>query len=226
MGGGGRYVRIVEWSDEDECFIGSCPELFYGGCHGDDPRWLGIVFAGPRRLLGLASRSRSQVEKVDPSVPLEIPIKGDQAVSTRHSKCGEVGVYPVAAPEFQVPPPAPEHLVESRRLVVHDDVWHVQPRPQRLPGSLAIERGLSEDSRIGEVSQQRKGGHAAEGEFLRSLFVPVAACPAVMDVVRRTERQPDASIQQIGHALPRPLLLRFAASRLAGLREWGRHVEG
>ena len=30
------YVKIVEWSDEDECFVGSCPGLFYGGCHGDD----------------------------------------------------------------------------------------------------------------------------------------------------------------------------------------------
>jgi predicted RNase H-like HicB family nuclease len=33
-----RYVKLVEWSDEDQCYIGSCPELFYGGCHGDDPR--------------------------------------------------------------------------------------------------------------------------------------------------------------------------------------------
>jgi predicted RNase H-like HicB family nuclease len=31
-------VKLVEWSDEDGCFIGSCPELFYGGCHGGDPR--------------------------------------------------------------------------------------------------------------------------------------------------------------------------------------------
>lgn len=31
-----RYVKIVEWSDEDHCFVGSCPGLFYGGCHGDD----------------------------------------------------------------------------------------------------------------------------------------------------------------------------------------------
>ena len=29
-----RYVKIVEWSDEDQCFVGSCPGLFYGGCHG------------------------------------------------------------------------------------------------------------------------------------------------------------------------------------------------
>ena len=24
-----RYVKLVEWSEEDGCFIGSCPELFY-----------------------------------------------------------------------------------------------------------------------------------------------------------------------------------------------------
>ncbi|MFM2124237.1 MAG: hypothetical protein RL328_688 [Acidobacteriota bacterium] len=33
-----RYVKIVEWSDEDRCFVGSCPGLLYGGCHGDDER--------------------------------------------------------------------------------------------------------------------------------------------------------------------------------------------
>lgn len=29
-----RYVKIVEWSEEDQCYVGSCPGLFYGGCHG------------------------------------------------------------------------------------------------------------------------------------------------------------------------------------------------
>ena len=33
-----RHVKIVEWSDEDKVYIGSCPGLFYGGCHGDDER--------------------------------------------------------------------------------------------------------------------------------------------------------------------------------------------
>jgi len=33
-----RYAKIVQWSDEDGCYVGSCPELFYGGCHGDDER--------------------------------------------------------------------------------------------------------------------------------------------------------------------------------------------
>ncbi|MBI4604886.1 MAG: toxin-antitoxin system HicB family antitoxin [Planctomycetes bacterium] len=31
-----RYPKLVEWSDEDECFIGRCPMLFSGGVHGRD----------------------------------------------------------------------------------------------------------------------------------------------------------------------------------------------
>ena len=31
-----RYVKIVEWSNEDQCFVGSCPGLLFGGCHGND----------------------------------------------------------------------------------------------------------------------------------------------------------------------------------------------
>ncbi len=37
-----RYVKIVEWSDEDQCYVGICPGLFYGGCHGQDEK---AVFA-------------------------------------------------------------------------------------------------------------------------------------------------------------------------------------
>lgn len=33
---GDVYEKIVFWSDEDQCFIGMCPELFAGGVHGDD----------------------------------------------------------------------------------------------------------------------------------------------------------------------------------------------
>lgn len=33
---GDIYQKIVVWSEEDNCFIGMCPELFHGGVHGDD----------------------------------------------------------------------------------------------------------------------------------------------------------------------------------------------
>lgn len=30
------YLRFVKWSDEDQYYIGYCPDLFYGGvCHGE-----------------------------------------------------------------------------------------------------------------------------------------------------------------------------------------------
>jgi hypothetical protein len=28
-----RYLKIVEWSDTDQCFIGSWHDLFCGRCH-------------------------------------------------------------------------------------------------------------------------------------------------------------------------------------------------
>jgi predicted RNase H-like HicB family nuclease len=31
-----RYTKVVEWSEQDQCFVGSCPGLIYGGCHGND----------------------------------------------------------------------------------------------------------------------------------------------------------------------------------------------
>ncbi len=33
-----KYVKIVEWSDEDQCYVGSSPGLIFGGCHGDNER--------------------------------------------------------------------------------------------------------------------------------------------------------------------------------------------
>lgn len=33
-----RYAKIVEWSEEDQCYVGSAPGLMYGGCHGGDER--------------------------------------------------------------------------------------------------------------------------------------------------------------------------------------------
>ena len=31
-----KYTKIVEWSEKDQCYVGSCPGLFYGGCHGQN----------------------------------------------------------------------------------------------------------------------------------------------------------------------------------------------
>lgn len=31
-----RYLKVVEWSDEDQCYVGRCPGLMFGGVHGND----------------------------------------------------------------------------------------------------------------------------------------------------------------------------------------------
>ena len=38
MKGTDRYVKVVEWSEADGCYVGSAPGLIYGGCHGDNER--------------------------------------------------------------------------------------------------------------------------------------------------------------------------------------------
>ena len=32
------YAKIVEWSEEDQCYVGSAPGLIFGGCHGSDEK--------------------------------------------------------------------------------------------------------------------------------------------------------------------------------------------
>lgn len=29
-----QYLKIVEWSEEDKCYVGTCPGLMLGGVHG------------------------------------------------------------------------------------------------------------------------------------------------------------------------------------------------
>jgi predicted RNase H-like HicB family nuclease len=32
-----KYLRWVAWSEDDQVYVGRCPDLFFGGVHGDDP---------------------------------------------------------------------------------------------------------------------------------------------------------------------------------------------
>ena len=33
-----HYAKIVQWSEEDQCYVGTAPGLVFGGCHGTDER--------------------------------------------------------------------------------------------------------------------------------------------------------------------------------------------
>jgi len=62
------YPKVVEWSTEDHCFVGSCPGLFYGGCHGDDEK---RVFA---ELCKLVDETIELYRKEGRSLPSAVPI--------------------------------------------------------------------------------------------------------------------------------------------------------
>jgi predicted RNase H-like HicB family nuclease len=76
MNKGDRYVKIVEWSETDGCFIGSCPELFFGGCHGTDPK---SVFA---ELCEIVEETVELYEK--DGKPLPAPLSGREFVNAMH----------------------------------------------------------------------------------------------------------------------------------------------
>jgi len=63
MNSGAKYVKIIEWSEVDKCFVGSCPGLFYGGCHGDNEQ---AVFA---ELCDLGEETIALYEKEGRTLP-------------------------------------------------------------------------------------------------------------------------------------------------------------
>lgn len=65
-----NYPKIVEWSTEDRCFVGSCPGLFYGGCHGDDEK---KVFA---ELCALVDETVELYRRDRRPLPPPLPISG------------------------------------------------------------------------------------------------------------------------------------------------------
>lgn len=74
MTAGAKYTKIVEWSDKDGCFIGSCPELFFGGCHGTDER---EVFDQLCHIVEETIELYKQDGK-----PLPVPLGGQELVNT------------------------------------------------------------------------------------------------------------------------------------------------
>jgi len=78
MSKGDRYVKLVEWSPEDNCFIGSCPELFYGGCHGPDAK---AAFA---QLCDIVEETIQLYEQ--DGKPLPTPMSGREFVNAMQRK--------------------------------------------------------------------------------------------------------------------------------------------
>ncbi len=78
---GDRYMKLVEWSNEDNCFIGSCPELFFGGCHGPDAK---AVFA---ELCEIVDETVALYEQ--DAKPLPVPMSGRELVNAMRPVTGD-----------------------------------------------------------------------------------------------------------------------------------------
>jgi predicted RNase H-like HicB family nuclease len=72
-----RYIKIVEWSEEDQCYVGSSPGLIYGGCHGDDEK---VVFDELCRIVEDAIELYQRDRK-----PLPPPTSGRDLVNRMQS---------------------------------------------------------------------------------------------------------------------------------------------
>ena len=85
MSKGDKYVRMVEWSENDKCFIGSCPALFYGGCHGAEAE---SVFAELCQIVEETVRLYEEDNK--PLPPLCLGKSSLTRCRTSHDRCARV----------------------------------------------------------------------------------------------------------------------------------------
>jgi predicted HicB family RNase H-like nuclease len=84
-----RYPKFVDWSEEDGCFVGRCPELFSGGIHGADEarvykslcevaeEWVAVLHkdGAPLPKTGSTSFSGKFVVRVDPALHRRLALK-------------------------------------------------------------------------------------------------------------------------------------------------------
>ena len=98
-----RYVKYVEWSDEDRCFVGRCPELFLGAVHGPEEakvyaelcesveEWVDLLGQDgvplPEPLAGRKEFSGRFVLRVEPSLHRRLAAKALAAGESLNSFC-------------------------------------------------------------------------------------------------------------------------------------------
>jgi len=99
-----RYAKFVEWSDEDQCFIGRCPEIMAGGVHGRDEarvyaelcqaveEMLGLIHADGRALpepLAAKKFSGRFVLRVEPALHRRLAAKALAAGESLNTYCAK-----------------------------------------------------------------------------------------------------------------------------------------
>ena len=69
-----KYLKIVEWFEEDQCYVGSCPGLFWGGCHGHDEFIQTSASFGSRNSSAGTSAGQTAVHRGH--LPDAVPVAG------------------------------------------------------------------------------------------------------------------------------------------------------
>ncbi|HEX7860590.1 MAG TPA: toxin-antitoxin system HicB family antitoxin [Verrucomicrobiae bacterium] len=97
-----KYVKYVEWSDEDKCFIGRCPEVFTGAVHGSDEakvyeelcetveEWIELLDKDGARLpepIGNKRFSGKFVVRVDPALHRRLAAKAMASGDSLNAYC-------------------------------------------------------------------------------------------------------------------------------------------
>lgn len=100
-----HYLKIVEWSEEDQCYVGSIPGWIGKCCHGDDEEnvyrqlcqildeWIEIYESDniplPASISGKNYSGKFQL-RVDSDLHKTLVIKAMQANQSLNSFCGKI----------------------------------------------------------------------------------------------------------------------------------------
>jgi predicted HicB family RNase H-like nuclease len=97
-----RFMKLVEWSDEDGCFVGSAPPLIGPCCHGKDEakvyaelcrivaEWIEILETDGRKLpepLAAKKFSGRFVLRVEPAIHRRLAAKAFAAGESLNTFC-------------------------------------------------------------------------------------------------------------------------------------------
>jgi predicted HicB family RNase H-like nuclease len=98
-----RYTKIVEWSDEDGCFVGSAPPIIGQCCHGDNEakvyaelcqiveEWIELLETDgstlPAPLGNVSDFSGKFVLRVEPAIHRRLAAKALAAGESLNSYC-------------------------------------------------------------------------------------------------------------------------------------------
>jgi predicted HicB family RNase H-like nuclease len=93
---GDNYLKIVEWSEEDQCYIGTSPGLLIGGVHGKDQKkvFVALCKAVDEALHVLRQEGRplpdATVKKnYSGKIALRIPAQLHRRIAARALQAGE-----------------------------------------------------------------------------------------------------------------------------------------